>query len=275
MEYRRGIVGPHAKLYTPDVLGVDAGAALDGKLLTSLEHARDQGRVQTVTGVRAALRQVTAAFSKEFPDFRCDFPIYLVDSLGQLDGAGREVAGKRSLVLGIDQIDAERSILALPVFLSHELFHRYHYQASGFSDDAGERQLIWKALWAEGLATYISYRTAPGATVSSALILPADLETQASAVLPRISADLLANADHADAEVFRTYFTYGNPKVKAQGLPWRSGYYVGFLVAQRLAAGRSLQDLAHWRGEDLRAHIAGVLREMAQPAPGVDELIKP
>lgn len=266
-EYRRSIVERQVQLYTPEVLGVDAGPALDRKLLTSLEEAQGHaGRLQTVAKVRAALRQVTATFSKEFPDFQCDFPIYLVDSLGQLDGAGREVAGKKSLVLGIDQIDSEQNILSLPVFLSHELFHRYHYQASGFSDDAGERQAIWKALWAEGLATYVSYRTTPGATVSAALILPPDLESRASAVLPRISADLLANADHVDADVFRTYFTYGNPKVKERGLPWRSGYYVGFLVAQRLAVGHSLQELAHLNGEDLRDRIGRVLQNMAHSA---------
>jgi uncharacterized protein YjaZ len=266
-EYRRSILERHAQLYTPEVLGVDAGPALDGKLLTSLQQAQGhEGRLQTVAQVRAALRQVTAAFSKEFPDFRCDFPIYLVDSLGQLDGAGREVAGIKSLVLGIDQIDSERNILSLPVFLSHELFHRYHHQASGFSDDAGEHQLIWKALWAEGLATYVSYRTTPGATVPAALILPVDLESTASAVLPRISADLLANADRTDADVFRTYFTYGNPKVKERGLPWRSGYYVGFLVAQRLAVGHSLQELAHLQGKDLRDRIGRVLQDMAHSA---------
>jgi hypothetical protein len=75
-----------------------------------------------------------------------------------MDGAGRDVGGRPSLVFGVDTIAQFWMPQTLPIFLSHELFHRYHFQAAGFSDDLAERDLIWRSLWAEGLATYVSAR---------------------------------------------------------------------------------------------------------------------
>jgi hypothetical protein len=168
--------------------------------------------------VRQALAGAERRFASAFPDFQCGFPIYVMDTLGRLDGAGRQVAGRPALVLGIDQIAQERDVLPLPVFLAHELFHRYHSQISGFSDDPGERQAIWRALWAEGLATYVSYRLTPGATVDEALIAPRDLAARAQPQIRAISADLLAHLDQTDHATYQTYFTYGDPRVAARGL---------------------------------------------------------
>ena len=75
-------------------------------------------------------------------------------------------------MLGVDTIAQFETPASLPVFLSHELFHRYHFQAAGFSDDLAERDLIWRSLWAEGLATYVSARLNPSNPLSDALIVP-------------------------------------------------------------------------------------------------------
>jgi hypothetical protein len=56
-----------------------------------------------------------------------------------MDGAGRVVAWRPALVLGVDTIAALWTTASLPVFLSHELFHRHNFQAAGFSDDLSER----------------------------------------------------------------------------------------------------------------------------------------
>lgn len=261
--YRRAFLVPHAPLYRPEVLGQFRPEALDKAMLVSLQGARaGAARTRTLREVRQALAGAQNRFRLAFPDFRCAFPIYLMDSLGRLDGAGRRVAGRPALVLGIDQIEQERDVLPLPIFLAHELFHRYHSQVSGFSDDPGEHQAIWRVLWAEGLATYISYRLTPGASVDEALIAPRDLAARAQPQIRTISANLLAHLDQTDHDTYQTYFTYGDPGVTERGLPWRSGYYAGFLVAQDLGRTRSLRELAALRGAPLEAEIRQALKRL-------------
>jgi uncharacterized protein YjaZ len=63
--------------------------------------------------------------------------------------------------------------------------------------------------------------------------------------------------------VFGKYFLYGNRAASEAGLPWRSGYYVGYLVARRLGQRRSLNQLAHLQGNALRDQVAEALDELA------------
>lgn len=251
-------------LYEPDVLGLAAGPKRAVRIVTSLEVMRKDraGQVATQTSVAQAVPGIAALYAKTFPDFHCDFPIYLFDSLGQLDGAGRVVAGKPSLVVGIDMLATENAALR-PVFLAHEFFHRYHAQAAGFSDDAGEGQPLWRVLWAEGLATYVSQKLTPGATLTDALMLPADLEARAKPKLPDIVAKLKPRLDKVDPATYRLLFTYGGKDAEKAGLPWRSGYYAGYLVAAELGKTKTLAQLAHLRGPALRKSIEAALTAIA------------
>ena len=95
-------------------------------------------------------------------------------------------------------------------------------------------------------------------------MLPKDLEARAAPLTPRIASTLLAAADRIDAGVFRTYFTSGGAEVTRQGLPWRSGYYVGYLVAERLAHRFSLAQLAHLTGEAAHRLVLETLRRLSQ-----------
>ena len=82
----------------------------------------------------------------------------------------------------------EQHSLSLRVFFAHELFHRYHYQAAGFSDDLADRQPIWRTLWAEGLTSYASKVLTPGASEREALMLPSDLADRARPIVPQLAA---------------------------------------------------------------------------------------
>lgn len=261
--FRQSVVARYPGLYAPQVLDLSPGQDLDRLILASMASAREsRARAALMVTLRQTIDRTQVSF-RSLDGFRCDFPIYLTDSLGQFDGAGRIVDGKRSLVLGVDALDGEQSLLSLPVFVAHEMFHRYHFMAGGFSDDDADRQPLWRTLWAEGLATYASRVLTRGATVEQALILPTDLSQRAAPLTPRIAADLLAHLDQVDPDVYRTYFTYGNKAVAARGLPWRSGYYVGYLVAERLARHHSLGQLAHMPPAQVHALIRATLRELA------------
>jgi len=263
--FRQDVIARYPALYAPQVLDLSPGQDMDTLVLASMAAAREgRTRAALMVALRQTIDRTQASFRK-LDGFRCDFPIYLTDGLGQFDGAGRVVDGQRSLVLGVDALDGEQRLISLPVFIAHEIFHRYHFMAGGFSDDDADRQPLWRTLWAEGLATYASRALTRGATVEQALLLPADLAQRAAPLRPTIAADLLAHLDRVDPDVYRTYFTYGGKAVAARGLPWRSGYYIGYLVAERLARRHTLGQLAHMPPRQVHALIHDALREMASP----------
>lgn len=265
--YRAKIIDQHKAAYAPSVFGMQDATrfehGLDRAIERSLPNASDPSRPIALREFLSSLDTVEANFRRSLPKFRCNFPIYAMDSLGSFDGAGRIVDGRPALVIGIDRLVAERGMISLPVFLTHELFHRYHYKQAGFSDDPGENQPIWRTLWAEGLATYMSYRLTPGATIEDALVLPRDMAARADPQLPKLAIEILAHLDQVDHKSFQFFFTYGDGDGPAPSVPWRVGYYVGFLVARDIGRNHSLAKLPGLKGEPLRTAIAASLRRLS------------
>ncbi len=263
------VIGQFPDLYDPQVLGLPPGPKRAVRIVSTLDALRKDkaAAIAVRDAVSQAVPGIAAVYAQNFPDFHCDFPIYLLDSLGQLDGAGRIVGGRPSLVVGVDMLMTEKPALR-PVLLAHEFFHRYHAQAGGFSDDAGQGQPLWRVLWAEGLATYVSLKLTPGATLADALILPADLEVEAKPKLPDIVARLKSKLDKVDPATYRLLFTYGGKDAAKAGLPWRSGYYAGYLVAAELGKTKTLSALAHMRGQILRKAIDAALTKIATQGSG-------
>ncbi|MEO9132085.1 MAG: hypothetical protein ABI240_12855 [Sphingomonas sp.] len=87
-----------------------------------------------------------ARFRSFFPDYRLTMPVYLVHSLGEMDGGTRTLNGHQAAIFGADVIARIHDETTIGPFLDHELFHLYH--ASYFPDcDA-----LWCSLWEEELA---------------------------------------------------------------------------------------------------------------------------
>jgi len=103
----------------------------------------------------------------------------------------------------------------------------------------------------------------PGATVDSALIAPRSLAEKARPHVPAIARNLLAHLGRPDHDTYTLLFTYGGREAVRRGLPWRAGYYVGFLVAQDLGRNRSLPTLARLSGNALEREIEASLRHLA------------
>ena len=265
-QFRSRIVARFPGLYAESVLGLGDATVMDERILKVLDAARaSDAPARQIAGVLAReLPVYEAQFRQSFPDLRCDFPIYLTITFGQLDGAGRVVDGERALVFGVDAIAQLHSAEQLPVFVSHELFHRYHFQAAGFSDDPGDRQAIWRTLWAEGLATYVSARLNPDHPLTDAFMVPRDLAERAEPLTPRLARALKRN-DAPDPARYLEYFTYGSASAKADGLPFRTGYYIGYRVAEMAARGTTLRALAHRQGPALQREIDRDLQLLAQP----------
>lgn len=264
LAFRKDYLARHRELYGPDAIPLPADTAQrDALVLKHMRRAREHPEWRTFDArfVRS-FQQAVKRFSAVFPDFRCDFPVYIAESFGAMSGAGRVIGGRPSLVLDFDaSLRMSRPLEALPVFFSHELFHRYHFQAAGFSDDLAERDLIWRSLWAEGLATYVSAQLNRSLPLSDALGSP-NLEARAKPLVPQMAAELLAAADKVDAQIFAKFFELGETDAARVGWPQRSGYYIGYLVAQDLGRRHSLKELAHMKGPPLRAALGAALARL-------------
>ena len=258
------VIAPYADLYAYETLGLRPGIELDAAIAAAVAKPRDEAsRTRARDALRQSIDTTSRAMEKRFPGYGCLGTIYFADTLGQLDGADRRLASHgESLVFGIDVVADEQDRIELPVLVAHEMFHRYHASVAGFSDADSDRQALWKTLWAEGLATYAS-QDLTGATTPQALMLPADLEARASPLAPAIAQDLRAHLDRPDPELYRTYFTYGNHEVTARGLPWRSGYYVGYLVAKEIVRRHGLVEATRMReSSPVHDEIADVLLDI-------------
>jgi hypothetical protein len=260
--FRADVIARFPELYTRDVLGTDDSRQLDEEAVAALAATR-RSRLHARQTEQTLLREIPgyiARFGKSFPDFHCDFPIYLMISLGHMDGAGRVVSARPALVLGLDMIDRIETAAQMPVFFAHELFHRYHYQVAGFSDDPGDRQPIWRTLWAEGLATYVSAELNPARPLSDAMIFPPDLAERAAPQIEGLARALRDN-DAPNPSLYAEYFEAGDAK---NGISPRAGYYVGYRVASLAAREYSLYRLAHLHGPALHRDINRWLDELVK-----------
>ncbi len=224
------------------------------------------------TARAAALGPAFAAaisdFHRTFPEAGALPPTYLVHSLGEMDGGTREIGGRTVLVFGADVIArVHREGANERPFFEHELFHTYHEPRF-----AGCKP-VWCALWEEGLATYVADQLNPGATEDE-LLLPMAMRQQIDANRAMAACAVLQRAMSEDPHDYSALFNGGR---NLPGLPERAGYYVGYLIAQRLGEGLSLQELARWDQATARPRVLAELGKLAPDcaAAGPDRVVLP
>lgn len=177
-----------------------------------------------------------ARFRKFFPDYRLTLPVYLLHSLGEMDGGTRELEGRTVAIFGADVIAKIHDDATIGPFLDHELFHTYH--ARYFP----ECSKIWCSLWAEGLAVYVTSTMNPAATDRDLLLtIPQPIRP---AIMPRLAeamCGLWAKLDSTAKEDYGPFF-YGQPN--SGGFPPRYGYLLGLLLVQKIGTGMTPEQLA-------------------------------
>lgn len=265
--FRSELIAPHPSLFGPEGLGFTSKAQLDQAILAAAATTIEQRSKTEAKSkyLEQRLPELIRRFQTALPDFRCDFPIYLLPSLGKLDGAGRTIDGKPALLFGVDAIAAMHDAATIPVFVDHELFHRYHFQASGFSDDNAEHDDFWKSLWAEGLATYASMALNPPTSLGTALLDP-QLIPEANPSFPEIVAGVERNFFLRDTKASSQFFLYHG---RGANPPSRSGYYIGALAAQTLAMREhlTLVQLAHLQSDVAKTELLQVLPALQPVQP--------
>jgi hypothetical protein len=256
------VIDPHPDLYNANYVDLPSGTRWTEKLTRERTYAESHAKqIETVEGYLAQhVPHYMARFSRQFPDYRCDFTFYIAPSFGSMDGAAASVRGEHRIIFAPDVIPRYHQLGELKVLIDHETFHIYHHQASGYFG-ASEEALpsVLNAIWSEGLATFASWQMNRNVSLDVALLQPG-IPEGAKPHLAEIAKDLSAHLDEKDQATFARYFMAGK---QPEGYPPRAGYYVGMLISQRLAKACSLRVLAHLDREQVRKLVAAELGKLA------------
>ena len=187
-------------------------------------------------------------FRKVFPGFTPDVPIYLLHSVGEMDGGTRELGGRTHLVFGADVIAQIHEARDLTPFLDHELFHVEN--GKYFADC----EQVWCLLWAEGLATYAAKVMNPGADDQQLLLTsPKPIRAAVDASWPAALCFARARLFSTESTDLQALFVGGAGNGQ---FPDRFGYYVGLRVIEELGGRYSLPKLAKMKSEKARRVVA-------------------
>lgn len=230
----------------------------DSRVLKNLAAYPDQ---------RAAILDVSRQFSALLAPARKSFeasfgrvestqPMYLLHSLGEMDGGTRDLNGKETLIFGADVIARIHAGHDMTPFFHHELFHVWH------EPRFGECEPLWCSLWEEGLATYVAGKLNPDAG-DAALLLdePAPIRPAVDANRTAAVCAVKPLLDSTKEEEYASLF-YGSSHLP--GFPARMGYYIGYLVAADLGQTRSLRELGTLKPAEVRPLIDKALATLAK-----------
>jgi hypothetical protein len=207
----------------------------------------------------AALPAYLASFKATFPDANPPADIYVLHSLGEMDGGMREIDGRTPLIFGVDRMATLHGNGNESAFFHHELFHAYHLPRMQGCADAH----VWSNLWIEGLATYVSTVMNPQASDQERLLaLPDNMATRTRAMLPQAWAQLEPILDSEDEATYANLFLLRG----TAALPRRRGYYLGFLVAQEAGKTRDVRALARLDCAEAKALVFSTVHRLREGA---------
>ena len=198
-------------------------------------------------------------FLRMFPDMRWSGDVYLMASAYCFNGRAQTIAGHEAILLGIDTRVALGQKDPIPD-MTHELFHRYHYQFFDFKPSSGYP--LWTTLWAEGMALYVAERLNPKASDADLSLFPIGMPRRVDGRRQELAADFLkvfSATDEADA---RKWFNDDDSKDPV--IPARAGYELGALVAREIAQRYSIQTMAHWSRSQAQPRIRAALLSIAR-----------
>src|SRR6202035_3337731 len=215
------MIMPHPEIYDrPQIFKTDLGTLeqyLDGldTYLPAIEQIHRRFEEQ-----RASIQ---AKFLAAFPDFdSARARVYLMLSLFRFDGKMPH-DNPRMLLLGLDGLAKFHGAdVRLPVILSHELFHVYHFQVNPLPRDVDQVEL-YRLVWQEGLATYVSQVLNPEASLADVLLDPR-LATAGPQFGSLFAHSLLTQLESTDDATTALYLAYRH----GGQIPARMGYLIGY-----------------------------------------------
>jgi hypothetical protein len=252
---------------TERVSGFITAERYDGLIATSFENfpALRERYERTSATFESMIEPARVSFEAAFPDVEPIGQIYLLNSVGEMDGGQRTVNGRNYLVFGADVMARLYQPGQERAFFHHELFHVYHSQ---FFKDCDE---VWCGVWREGLATYVAHQLNPNATDLELLLTsPRPIRPEVDADPPRAICAVRALL-HSESNDDMGALLRGGRNL--EGLPPRVGDYIGYLAAREAGRTRMPQQLAHLTVEEAGPIVEASLASLAEcpsssaPAP--------
>jgi hypothetical protein len=203
---------------------------------------------------------------RAFPDADAHPPVTILLAPNFDAKSGVLGNGKPVLAFAADSLLLEHANLGIVV--PHELFHLYHAQHAGIRNDGVMPDApLTLPLFEEGLATYVSGELSPGHT-DGELLLEDELGTLPASRLPEIARRFLADAhskaiDFEHPEIFKRWFNAA-PKPYQQGLPNRSGYWLGLQLIRYLRRTHTLAQIAAWSPVQADAQVMAALQRISR-----------
>jgi len=219
-----------------------------------------------VRALQDAIARQSVRFKTLFPDADAHPPVTILLAPNFDAKSGVLGNGKPVLAFAADSLLLEHA--RLDIVVPHELFHLYHAQHAGIRNDGVMPDApLSLPLFEEGLATYVSGELAPGHT-DGELLLQDELGVIPASRLPDIARRFLADArskaidpDHPDT--FKRWFNAA-PRPYQQGLPNRSGYWLGLQVIRYLRRTHTLAQIAAWSPAQAEAQVMAALQQIGE-----------
>ncbi len=261
--FKEMVAEKHPDVYATKVIWLDETKSYDEALMTRYIAWSGRSTAEQINIIKRMsdsiaknMAEYEEKFRTTFPDFSYTGKVYFMHSLMAFDGAIRTINGKSNLLFGLDTMAlVYGEDMDLQPFFHHEIFHIYHAQF--IEEDTND---IAGALWMEGLAQYVAKCLNPTVEGVNLFGLPKDMPERSKAILPILASHLLKAFESTSPDEYGKFFR-GN--INNHEIPARSGYYVAYLVAQKLGQKYSLQEMAHSRLTVIKPEIKMVLEELA------------
>jgi hypothetical protein len=249
------------QFYQPRPATPESQQRFDGRIAASLnQFPALRPKYEAVSAnFSGMIESALASFRRTLPDMGPVGDVYLVHSLGEMDGGTRQFDGVRYFIFGADMIARIHTPETQRPFFHHELFHIYHGRSFSGCDP------IWCDIWSEGLAVLAAQELNPGATDEQLLLtLPAPIRPAVDANFTETICFVRARLDSLSSNDYSQLFNFRRPNER---LPARSGYYVGLLIAAEARKTMSLADLARLVPEQARPVFQAAIDKLAS-CPG-------
>ena len=254
--FAQSVIQPHPEVYDRAQIFKTDNASLQqylGVLPTYLPAIK-----QIHDRFEAQYEPIEANFLKEFPDFDCSKArVYLMLSLFRFDGKIPH-DNPHVVFLGLDGLAKFHGAdTRLSVILTHELFHLYHFQVNPLPRNIDDVEL-YRLIWQEGLATYVSKQLNPDASLADILLDPR-LAQEGPRYLAAVARDLVTQLESVEDATTARYLSYW----RGGQIPARMGYLIGYEIARKSAATKSVQELARLRGQPLLSLVRQQMQVLA------------
>jgi hypothetical protein len=218
-----------------------------------------------VSALQSTIATQSIRFRELFPDADAHPPVEILLAPNFDAKSGMLSNGMPVLAFAADSLLLQQANLGIVV--PHELFHLYHAQHAGISNDGVMPGVaLTVPLLEEGLATYVSGQLSPGHT-DGELLLQDDLGNIPASRLPYVATRFLDDAqyraiDQEHPEVFKRWFNAA-AKPYQQGLPNRSGYWLGLQLIRYLRHTYTLAQIAAWSPTHADMQVMSALKQIS------------